>query len=159
MFIAESSCLKWPCTHSQAGEPGSRIKTITGKSALAGSYKLLLLIKFYILLLSPFRPDISHEPEKSTIVKAGYVWGSSINIVSGNTASTGTDQNYSENWKDLFQPQSVNSALLAKVWFSPFRSHFSTIWAKLWLFQPRVGPILSPGTKSALANWTVLTLI
>ena len=34
---------------------------------------------------------------------------------------------YTENWKDLFQPQSVNSALQAKVWFSPTWSHLSTI--------------------------------
>ena len=34
---------------------------------------------------------------------------------------------FTENWKDLFQPQSVNSALQAKVWFSPSRSHLSTI--------------------------------
>ena len=35
-----------------------------------------------------------------------------------------------ENWKELFQPQSVNSALLAKVWFSTPWSHLSVIWAK-----------------------------
>ena len=32
--------------------------------------------------------------------------------------------------KDLFQPQSVNSALQAKVWFRPSWSHLSTIYAK-----------------------------
>ena len=56
---------------------------------------------------------------------------------------------HTENWKDLFQPQSVNSALLAKVWFSPSWSHFSEIWAK----KATSKGYSSPGTNSALANW------
>lgn len=37
---------------------------------------------------------------------------------------------HTENWKELFQPQSVNSATLEKVWFGPTWSHLSAIWAK-----------------------------
>ena len=68
---------------------------------------------------------------------------------------TQSKQTYTENWKDLFQPQSVNSALLAKVWFSPSWSHLSATWAK----KAASKGYSSPGTKSALANWTVLALI
>ena len=56
---------------------------------------------------------------------------------------------YTENWKDLFQPQSVNSALLAKVWFSPSWSHLSVIWAK---------KATSKGWTIAW-SWTVLDLV
>ena len=59
--------------------------------------------------------------------------------------------------KDLFQPQSVNSALQVKVWFSRSWSHLSTIYGQKSsikrLFQPTLGPISALGTKSAIGNW------
>ena len=64
-----------------------------------------------------------------------------------------------EKWKDLFQPQGVNSALLAKVWFSPPWSHLSAIWAKK-LHQnalPAHGRThFSPGSRIRLKNRSVL---
>ena len=49
------------------------------------------MIQFYILLLSPFKPDISSEPEKSAIVEAMF---EARALSLADTVSIGTDQNY-----------------------------------------------------------------
>ena len=71
-------------------------------------------------------------------------------------------QRYTENSNDLFQPQSVNSALqqsLIQPFLEPFEHNLGQKSSIKRLFQPTLGSISALATKLALANWTLSALI
>ena len=105
------------------------------------------------------RCSLIHMSSGSTLGPHVYAFTSKFNIYHKNPLLSPALYIYTEKWKDLFQPQSVNSALQAKVWFSPSWAQFRPKKLYQKAIQAHGRAHCSPGTKSALANWTVLALI
>ena len=83
-------------------------------------------------------------------------------MCSGYSGISCRDDDHTENKKELFQPQSANSALQADVWSSPSWSHLTQFKRKqpnLKALPAHAGPISATGSKSTLGSWTVLALI